>query len=161
MQERRIRLWASAHGALKSALAAAAGVSVPEAFVQNPAALLDRQAAAGVTGKTTLAWEGDKPVLTFPLPDLPGATATATLNERFLPSSVVVRMGSNTTEFLYGDYQDFNNPLHRIEALHPGTIVEKRNGTVVRDYKSTLTEIGQAYVQVPVPASVRNARPAR
>jgi hypothetical protein len=62
---------------------------------------------------------------------------------------------------VYGEYQDFNNPLHRIEALFPGTIVERRNGTVVRDVRSTLTEIGQVYVAVPVPASVRAARPAR
>jgi hypothetical protein len=161
LQERRIRLWAGPHGAPKAAIAAAAGVSIPDAFVQNPATLLDRQAAAGVKGTTTLAWQGDKPVLTFPLPDVPGATATATLNERFLPESVVVKHGSNTTEFLYGGYQDFNNPLHKIEALYPGTIVERQNGRVVRDFKSVETEIGQAYVQVRVPASVRAAGPAR
>jgi hypothetical protein len=161
LQERRIRLWAGPHGAPKAALAAAAGVSVAEAFVQNPAALLDRQAAAGVKGTTTLEWQGDRAVLTFPLPDVPGATATATLNERFLPERVVVKHGTNTTEFVYGSYQDFNNPLHRIEALYPGTIVERQNGTVVRDFRTTETEIGQVYVQVRVPASVQSARPAR
>jgi hypothetical protein len=160
-QERLIRLWASPHGAPKAALAAAAGVSPAEAFVQNPATLLDRQAAAGVKGSTTLAWEGRKPVLTFPLPGVSGAMATVTLDEGFLPESVVVKQGSNTTEFLYGDFQDFNNPLHRIEALYAGTIVERRNGRVVRDLKTTLTEIGQVYVAVPVPASVRSAGPAR
>src|SRR5690606_8927617 len=51
--ERRIRLWASPHGAPKAAIAAAAGVSLADAFVQNPAVLLDRQAAAGVKGSTT------------------------------------------------------------------------------------------------------------
>jgi hypothetical protein len=136
-------------------------VSIPDAFVQNPAALLDRQAAAGVKGTTTLEWQGNKPVLTFPIPDVAGATATATLGENFLPERVVVRHGANTYEWVYGEYQDFNNPLHRIEALFPGTIVERRNGTVVRDVRSTLTEIGQVYVAVPVPASVRAARPAR
>ena len=161
LQERQIRLWASPHGAPKSALAAAAGVSLADAFVQNPAALLDRQAAAGVKGSTTLEWQGNKPVLTFPLPAPAGATATATLDETFLPERVVVKHGSNTYEFVYGDYQDFNNPLHKIEALYAGTIVERRNGTVVRDLKTTLTEIGQVYVQVPVPASVRSAGPAR
>jgi hypothetical protein len=161
LEERRIRLWASPHGAPKSAIAAAAGVSIPDAFVQNPAALLDRQAAAGVKGTTTLEWQGNKPVLTFPIPDVAGATATATLGENFLPERVVVRHGANTYEWVYGEYQDFNNPLHRIEALFPGTIVERRNGTVVRDVRSTLTEIGQVYVAVPVPASVRAARPAR
>lgn len=158
LEERRIRLWASPHGAPKAAIAAAAGVSIADAFVQNPATLLDRQAAAGVKGNTTLEWQGDKPVLTFPLPDVPGAVATATLSPDFLPERVVVKHGSNTTEFVYGNFQDFNNPLHRIEALYAGTIVERRNGTVVRDLRTRETEIGQVYVQMPVPASVRNAR---
>jgi hypothetical protein len=160
-QERLLRLWASPHGAPKAALAAAAGVTPADAFVQNPATLLDRQAAAGVRGSTTLEWQGNKPVLTFPLPGPAGATATATLSEDFLPELVVVRHGSNTYEFIYGDFQDFNNPLHRIEALYAGTIVERRNGTVVRDLKTKETEIGQVYVQVPVPAGVRAAGPAR
>jgi len=161
LQERRIRLWASPHGAPKAAIAAAAGVSLADAFAKNPAILLDRQAAAGVKGSTTLEWQGDRPVLTFPIPDVPGATATATLTERFLPERVVVRHGSNTTEFVYGNFQDFNNPLHRIEALYAGTIVERLNGTVVRDLKTVETEIGQVYVVVPVPASIRAAGPAR
>ena len=120
--------------------------------------LLDQKAAAGVKSNTTLAWEGSKAVLTFPVPYVTGATATATLDETFLMTSIVVRHGSNTYEWTYGDYQDFNNPLHRIEALWPGTIVERLNGKVVRDFKTTLTEIGQVYVQMPVPASVRSAR---
>jgi hypothetical protein len=161
LQERRIRLWASPHGAPKAAIAAAAGVSLADAFAQNPAILLDRQAAAGVKGSTTLEWQGDRPVVTFPIPDVPGATATATLTERFLPERVVVRHGNNTTEFVYGNFQDFNNPLHRIEALYAGTIVERQNGTVVRDLKTVETEIGQVYVVVPVPASIRAAGPAR
>jgi hypothetical protein len=160
LQERRIRLWASPHGAPKAAIAAAAGVPLSESFAQNPAVLLDRQAAAGVKGMTTLEWQGNKPVLTFPIPDVPGAMATATLTERFLPERVVVKHGSSTTEFVYGNFQDFNNPLHRIEALYAGTMVERRNGTVVRDLKTVETEIGQVYVAVPVPASVRAAGPA-
>ena len=154
LEERRIRLWASLHGAPKAAIAAAAGVPVAESFGENPAVLLDRQAAAGVQSMTTLEWQGDKAVLTFPLPDLPGAVATATLAD-FLPESVVVRHGNDTTEFVYGDFRDFNNPLHRIDALYAGTIVERHNGEVVRELRTIVTEIGQAYVVVPVPDSVR------
>jgi hypothetical protein len=160
LENRRIRLWASPHGAPKAAIAAAAGVSLAESFAQNPATLLDRQAAAGVKGTTTLSWQGDRPVIAYPIPGLPGATATATLGEGYLPERVVVKHGENTTEFIYGDYRDFNNPLHRIEALYAGTIVERRNGVVVRDLKTVETEIGQVYVVVPVPDSVRNARTA-
>jgi len=160
LEERRIRLWASPHGAPKAAIAAAAGVPLSESFAQNPAVLLDRQAAAGVKGATTLSWEGNRAVVTFPIPDVPGATATATLDEGFLPERVVVTHGAKTTEFVYGDFQDFNNPLHRIEALYAGTIVERQDGVVVRDLETVQTEIGQVYVVVPVPESVRAARTA-
>jgi hypothetical protein len=76
LEERLIRLWASPHGAPKAAIAAAAGVPLAESFAQNPATLLDAQQKAGVKGKTTLTWAGKKAVLTYPMPDIPGATAT-------------------------------------------------------------------------------------
>jgi hypothetical protein len=157
-EERWIRLWAGPHGAPKSAIAAAAGVSLEEAYAQNPAVLLDNQAAAGVRGTTTLEWQGRKPIVSFPIPELPGALATATLSEDFLPERVVVTHGRNTTEFVYSDYRDFNNPLNKLEALYPASIVERQNGQVVRDLRSVQTEIGQVYVIVPVPESVRTAR---
>jgi hypothetical protein len=161
LEERLIRLWASPHGAPKAAIAAAAGVPLSESFARNPATLLDRQAAAGEKGTATLSWQGDRAVVTYPIPGVAGATAMATLDEAFLPQRVEVRHGPNTTEFVYGNFQDFNNPLHRIEALYAGTIVERRNGTVVRDLKTVVTEIGQVYVVVPVPDSVRTAGTAR
>ena len=155
LQERLIRLWASPHGAVKAAIAGAAGVPPSQSFGQNPAVLLDRQ-AAGAKSATTLTWRGEKAVLTFPIPGVAGATATATL-DNYLPERVVVTHGTNKTEFVYGGFADFNNPLFKIEALYAGTIVERRNGTVVRDLKSKLTEIGQVYVVMPVPDSVRKA----
>ncbi len=156
LEERRIRLWASPHGAPKAAIAAAAGLPPSESFGQNPAVLLDRQAAAGAKGTATLAWQGEKAIVTYPIPGVPGATATATLNN-YLPERIVVKSGTSTTEFVYGNFADFNNPLFKIEALYAGTIVERRNGTVVRDVTSKVTEIGQVYVVVPVPESVRKA----
>jgi hypothetical protein len=161
IDERLIRLWASPHGAPKAAIAAAADIPLAESFAQNPATLLDKQAAAGVRGATTLSWQGKKAVITYPIPGVTGATATATLGEDYLPERVVVKHGANTTEFIYGGFQDFNNPLHRIEALYAGTIVERFNGKVVRDLKTKLTEIGQVYVVVPVPDSVRKAGPVK
>ena len=150
LQERLIRLWASPQGAPKAALAAAAGTPAT-AVGQNPAALLDR--AAPGAAKTTLSW----PVVTFPIPGVPGATATATLDSGFLATRVVVTQGSNMTEFVYGDYQDWNNPLNKIEALYAGTIMERRNGAVVRNLTTVQTETGSVYVVMPVPASVRKA----
>jgi len=157
LQERLIRLWASPHGAPKAAIAGAAGLPPSESFGQNPALLVDRQTAAGVKATTTLSWQGDKAVITFPIPGVSGATATATLDQTFLPERVVVKQGANTTEFVYSNWQDWNNPLFKIEALYAGTIVERRNGTVVRELKAKVTEIGQVYVVVPVPDSVKKA----
>jgi len=156
-QERLIRLWASPHGAPKAAIAGAAGVPPSESFGQSPAVLLDRQTAAGAKATTTLSWQGDHAVVTYPIPGVAGATATATLDSGFLPERVVVKHGTNTTEFVYGNFDDWNNPLFKIEALYAGTIVERRNGTVVRDLKTKVTEIGQVYVVVPVPDSVQKA----
>ena len=156
LQERLIRLWASPHGAPKAAIAGAAGLPPSQTFGQNPAVVLDKQTAAGAKATTTLSWQGEKAVLTFPIPGVPGAMATATLNN-YLPETVAVTHGSNKTEFVYGNFADFNNPLFKIEALYAGTIVERRNGTVVRNVKSKVTEIGQIYVVMPVPDSVRKA----
>jgi hypothetical protein len=153
-----IRLWASPHGAPKAALAAAIGGSTEDAFAENPATLLDRQ--AGAQSQATLEWQGDKAVITYPIPGVPGAMATATLGSDYLPEQVVVRHGGDTTEFIYGNFGDFNNPLHRIEAYYAGTIVERHNGQVVRDLRTVVTEIGQVYVIVPIPDSIRAAGPA-
>jgi len=157
LEERRIRLWASPQGAPKAAIAGAAGLPTAESFGQNPATLLDRQAAAGAKATTTLTWQGEKAVVTFPIPGVAGAVATATLDSGYLPERVVVKSGTNTTEFVYTDFQDFNNPLFKIEALYPSTMVERRNGTVVRTVNAKVTEIGQVYVIMPVPDSVRKA----
>jgi len=156
-EERWIRLWASPHGAPKAAIAGAAGLAPSESFGQNPATLLDRQATASAKATTTLTWQGDKAVVTYPIPGIAGATATATLDSGFLPERIVVKHGANTTEFVYGNFEDWNNPLFKIEALYAGTIVERRNGTIVRDVKTKVTEIGQVYVVVPVPDSVQKA----
>ena len=156
-QERLIRLWSSPHGAPKAAIAGAAGLPMSESFGQNPAVLIDRQTAAGAKATTTLSWQGDRAIVTYPIPGLAGATATATLDGGFLPERIVVKNGANTTEFVYGDFEDWNNPLFKIEALYAGTIVERRNGAVVRNLKTKVTEIGQVYVVVPVPDSVQKA----
>jgi hypothetical protein len=157
LEERRIRMWASPQGAPKAAVAGAAGLPVNESFGQNPAALLDKQTAAGAKATTTLTWQGEKAVLTFPIPGVPGAVATATLDSAYLPERVVVKSGANTTEFVYTNFQDFNNPLFKIEALYPASMVERRNGTVVRSINAKVTEVGQVYVIMPVPDSVRKA----
>jgi hypothetical protein len=151
-QERMIRLWASPQGAPKAALAA---ITDPPQMGPRPGVLVPADVATA--GKTSVVWEGGKPVVTFPIPGVPDAIATATLDAKFMAERVVVRQGTNTTEFTYSDYKDWNNPLHPAEALVAGKMTERRNGTVVRDITTTLTETGQMYVVMPVPDSVKAA----
>ena len=152
VEERMIRLWSGPQGAFKAAFA---GTS-PDAPPMTPRP--QRLAADVATiGKTTVAWVGNKPVLTYPIPGVPTATATTTLDAKFMAESVVVKNGANTYEFTYSDYKDWNNPLNPAEALYAGRMTEKKNGTVVRDITTTLTETGQMYVVMPVPASVKAA----
>jgi len=151
-QERLIRLWASPQGAPKAALLAARQTNE---LGPNPSVGI----ADGVmmSGSASVAWEAGKPVVTFPIPGVPGATAAATLDAKFMAEKVVVKQGTNTTEFTYGDYKDWNNPLNLVDVFYAGKIVERRNGTVVRDITTAETETGSVYVVMPVPASVRKA----
>jgi hypothetical protein len=153
LQERLIRLWASPQGAVKAAMAGA-GVSLM-AMDRDLGRIL--QAGTPTIGQTSVAWEGGKPVVSYPIPGVAGATAKATLDNRYMAERVVVTQGSTTTEFVYGNYQDWNNPLNKIEAYYAGRITERRNGTVLRDLTTTETETGSVYVVMPVPASVRAA----
>jgi len=152
VEERLIRIWASPQGAAKAAVA---GTTDTFWLGANPGTLF----ADGVAtvGKTSLSWENGKPVVTFPLPGVPGATATATLDANYATERVVVKQGATTTEFTYGDYQDWNNPLNKIGVLYAGKIAERRNGAVVRDLTTNVTETGDVYVVAPVPASVQTA----
>ena len=132
LAERLIRLWASPQGAPKAA------------------------AAGG--DKTTVAHDTGKPVVTYPIPGVPGAMATATLDAKYMAERVEVRQGNVVTLFTYADYQDWNNPLNKIEAFYAGKLVETRNGAPARDLTTVETETGNVYVVMPVPASVRAAR---
>jgi len=151
VEERMIRLWSGPQGAFKAAFA---GTSDPPSMTPRP----QRLAADVMTiGKTSVAWVNNKPVLTFPIPGVPAATATATLDAKFMAESVVVKNGANTYEFTYSNYKDWNNPLNPAEAFYAGKITEKKNGAVVRDITTTVTETGQMYVVMPVPASIKAA----
>jgi hypothetical protein len=152
VQDRLIRLWASPQGAPKAAVA---GTTETFWLGANPGTLLADGAAK--VGQTSVSWVSDKPAVTFPIPAVPGATATATLDAKYMTERVVVTMGSTTAEFTYGDYQDWNNPLNKIEVFYAGKMVERRNSAVVRDLTATQTETGNVYVVAPVPASVRTA----
>jgi len=152
VQERLIRIWANPQGAAKSALA---GTMDTWTMGANPATVIPD----GVMrlGSTSLAWEGGKAVLRFPIPGVSGATGTATLDANYMTEKVVVTQGATTTEFTYSDYQDWNNPLHKIEVYYAGRLTERRNGAVVRDLTTSETETGNVYVVAPVPAGIQAA----
>jgi hypothetical protein len=152
VQERLLRIWASPQGAPKAAVAGTTetfwlGANPGTLFADGPAKVRE----------TSVSWEAGKPVVTFPIPAVPGATATAYLDAKYMTERVVVKQGSTTTEFTYGDYQDWNNPLNKIGVLYAGKMTERRNGAVVRDLTTTVTETGDVYVVAPVPASVQSA----
>src|SRR5436190_16336966 len=152
VQERLIRIWASPQGAAKAALA---GTTETWWLGANPGTLF----ADGIAKvrDTSVSWDTGKPIVTFPIPGVPGATATATLDAKYMTERVVVTQGSNTTEFTYSNYKDWNNPLNKIEVFYAGKMVERKNGAVVRDLTTDVTETGNVYVVAPVPPSVQAA----
>jgi hypothetical protein len=153
VQERLIRIWANPQGAAKSALA---GTMTEWRLGANPGTVIPDGVMKA--GNTTLAWDAaGKAVLTFPIPGIEGATGTATLDAKYMVEKVVVTNGKDTTEFTYSNYQDWNNPLHKIEVFYAGRLIERKNGAVVRDLTTRETETGNVYVVAPVPPSVQKA----
>jgi hypothetical protein len=153
VQERLIRIWASPQGAPKAALA---GTMNTWTLGANPGVVVAEGAAK--VGNTSVTWDAaGKPVVTFPIPGVEGATGTATLDAKFMTEKVVVTNGKDTTEFTYSNYQDWNNPLHKIEVFYAGRMIERKNGAVVRDVTTRETETGNVYVVAPVPPSVQKA----
>jgi hypothetical protein len=153
VEERMIRLWANPQGAWKAAMFGTQDTDKPMMAARPQRVPADVMKVH----KTSVTWDGNTPVVTFPIPGVPTATATARLDDRFMASSVVVKNGRDTYEFTYGNYKDWNNPLHPAEAFYTGKIVEKKNGVVMRDITTTMTETGQMYVSMPVPKSVMAA----
>src|SRR6187455_3011475 len=153
VQERLIRIWASPQGAPKSALA---GTMTTWTLGANPGTVIPDGVMKA--GNTSLSFDAaGKPVLTFPIPGVAGATGTATLDAKYMTEKVVVTQGSTTTEFTYSNYKDWNNPLNKIEVFYAGKVIERKNGAVVRDLTTTETETGNVYVVAPVPPSIEKA----
>src|SRR2546425_5858480 len=135
LSERLIRLWSSPQGAPKAA------------------------AAGGEN--TKVAMEGGKPVVTFPIPGVPGAIAKATLNAENQAERVQTTLGNVVTEFTYEKYDDYNPPVDKVYGYFPGHIVEKRNGVTILDLTVKQTDVGNLYVVVPVPQRVRKPPAAK
>src|SRR6185503_9217823 len=134
VQDRLIRIWASPQGAAKAAVA---GTTDKFLLGANPGTLFGD--GVDKVGQTSLTWQAGKPVLTFPIPAVAGATATATLDAKYMTEKVVVTQGQTTTEFTYSGYKDWNNPLNKIEVFYAGKMTERKNGAVVRDLTTDVT----------------------
>src|SRR5438094_4881295 len=89
VQERLIRIWASPQGAPKAAVA---GTTETFWWGANPGTLFESGVAK--VRQTSVSWETGKPVVTFPIPGVPGATATATLDAKYMAERGVVTQGS-------------------------------------------------------------------
>src|SRR4030095_16406614 len=102
VEERMIRLWGGPEGA-----GTPQGADIQHQPPPKRAPRPQRVPADVMTvGKTSVTWVGNKPVLTFPIPGVPNATATATLDAQFMAESVVVKNGADTYEFTYSNYKD-------------------------------------------------------
>src|SRR5499427_882320 len=95
IEDRMIRLWSGPQGAYKAAFFGAAPDPAKPPMTPRP-----QQLAADVAtiGKTSVAWVNNKAVLTYPIPGVPTATATTTLDARWMAESVVVKNGATTYE---------------------------------------------------------------
>jgi hypothetical protein len=119
-----IRLWANPQGAWKAAMFGTQDTNTPQMAARPQRVPAD----VATVHKTSVTWSGNKPVVTFPIPGVPTATATATLDAKFMAESVVVKNGADTYEFTYGNYKDWNTPLHPAVGFYTGKITEKKNG---------------------------------
>src|SRR5579871_3908934 len=81
VEERMIRLWSGPQGAWKAAMA---GTEDPKAPKMVPVPGRDVPGEVMTAGKTSVAWVNNKPVVTYPIPGVPTATATATLDAKWM-----------------------------------------------------------------------------
>ena len=93
VEERMIRLWAGPQGAFKAAMAGTEVTNPPEMAAKPQMVPADVSKA----GKTSVSWENGKPVVSFPIPGVPNATATAFLNDKFMAERVVVKQEPGLT----------------------------------------------------------------
>src|SRR5438046_6007329 len=93
VQERLVRFWASPQGAPKAAVA---GTTETFWLGANPGTLFADGLAK--VGQTSVSWESGKPVVTFPIPGVQWATATATLDAKDMTDRVPGNLESTTAE---------------------------------------------------------------
>ena len=119
-----------------------------------PAGVVKAATAAGA--KATVAVESGKPVLSFPVVDVPGATIRAFYNpESYLLDRVETRLGNVITETTYTEHGDWNGEDYLSDVQFPKRIVQKRGTTTVADLTIEKTNTYNPYVVMPVPSTVK------
>ena len=119
-----------------------------------PAGVIKGAAAAGA--KATVAVEGGKTVLAFPVVDVPGATIRATYNqETYLLERVEARMADSVIEITYAAHGDWNGDDYLSDVQFPKRITQKRGGNTALDLTIQKTNTYNPYVVMPVPSGIK------
>jgi hypothetical protein len=122
-----------------------------------PAGVVKAATAAGANA--TVAVEGGKTVLAFPVADVPGATIRAFYNpESYLLERVEARLGTVVTDITYTEHGDWNGEDYLSDVQFPKRIVQKRGAATVADLTIEKTNTYNPYVIMPVPPGIKGAR---
>lgn len=113
------------------------------------------KAAAMGGAKTVLTIRDGVRSITFPIPGVPDAIATATLNAQYFIDRVEARHAGVVTETAYSSYADWNDEDYKSDVKLPGRIVRKQGRTTTMDLTLTRTNTYNPYVIMPVPENVR------
>jgi hypothetical protein len=114
------------------------------------------KAATAARAKATVAAEGAKTVLSFPVVDVPGATIRAFYNPAsYLLDRVEARLGDVVTDITYEEHGDWNGEDYLSDVQFPKRIVQKRGTTTIADLTVEKTNTYNPYVIMPVPASLK------
>jgi len=133
--ERQLMLWTLPAGVVKAATAAAAAA--------------------------TVAVEGGRTVLAFPVADVPGATIRAFYNPgSYLLERVEARLGAVVTDITYSEHGDWNGEDYLSDVQFPKRIVSKRGATTIADLTIEKTNTYNPYVIMPVPPNIKAGTPA-
>ena len=138
---------------------------IPESLVK---------AATMAGANTMLTFDGDKPVLAFPMPDpFQSATIKVWISPKIfridtnpagqkrqfshLIERSELRLGDKVIETTYDQYGDWNEKDLASMILLPRRIVQKQNRTTTVDLTITKTDTYNPYVIMPIPANVAPA----
>jgi len=141
-----------AHQTLAPLLGGLSALAFAIALLASGLASSTTATMAGANAKATV--ENGKTVLTFPAPNVPGATVKITFNAKMLIEQVETRDGTVVTQTNYSDYGDQNESDYKADIMFPKRMVRTQGGMTVLDLTTLKTNTYNPYVIVPIPQSV-------